>query len=122
MVLFFTVIDCMLVTCDYVTALDPDDRLLVMELRKRGLSDAVAVWSDPQVDWSASKLCILRSTWDYHSRFEEFSAWVDRVSRLTTVWNPPQLVRWNADKGYLRDLENAGVRIVPTAWAMRGKD
>jgi glutathione synthase/RimK-type ligase-like ATP-grasp enzyme len=116
------VIDCTLVTCDDVTHLDPDDRLLVTELVKRGFSVAAAVWSDPTVNWSASKICILRSTWDYHSRFEEFAAWIDRVSGLTTVWNPPELVRWNADKGYLRDLESAGVRTVPTVWATRGEN
>ncbi len=115
-------IDCTLVTCDDITGLDPDDRLLVTELDKRGLSVTAAVWSDPKVDWSKSKVCILRSTWDYHSRFAEFGAWIDRVSRLTTIWNPPELVQWNADKGYLRDLESAGVRTVPTVWARRGEE
>ena len=30
--------------------------------------------------------------------------------------NPLDVVRWNLDKGYLRDLEAAGVPIVPTQW------
>lgn len=115
------VTDCTFVTCDNVTRLDPDDRLLVSELDRRGVSAAAAVWSDPKVDWSDSKVCILRSTWDYHCRFGEFSEWIDRISRLTTVWNPPSLVRWNADKRYLRDLEMAGFPTVPTVWAKRGE-
>src|SRR5579862_442479 len=113
-------IDCTLVTCDDVPDLDPDDRVLAEELVRRGISIAVAVWSDGSVDWSDTKCCVLRSTWDYHRRFDDFTAWLDRVSRLTTVWNSPKLVRWNADKRYLLDLEEAGVRIVPTQWAIRG--
>jgi glutathione synthase/RimK-type ligase-like ATP-grasp enzyme len=116
-----SMIDCTLVTCDDVPHLDPDDRLLAEELVRRGLSVAVAVWSDGSVDWSDTKCCVLRSTWDYHRRFDDFAKWLDRVSRLTTVWNLPELVRWNADKRYLLDLEGAGVRIVPTLWAIRGE-
>jgi glutathione synthase/RimK-type ligase-like ATP-grasp enzyme len=114
-------IDCALVTCDKVPNLDRDDRLVATELANRGVSVAAAVWSDPDVDWSNSKTCVLRSTWDYHSRFDEFIEWLDRISPLTTVWNPPELLRWNADKRYLRDLEAVGVRIVPTVWARRGE-
>lgn len=112
--------DCLLVTCSEVENLDPDDRLLAEELAKRGVSVGSAVWSDPTVDWSSSKLCILRSTWDYHRRFQEFSEWLGLISAVTTVWNPPELVRWNADKRYLRELEATGVRTVPTVWARRG--
>lgn len=114
-------IDCTLVTCANLTDLDPDDRLLAAALDKGGFSVAAAVWSDPKADWSNSRICILRSTWDYHSRFREFTEWIDRVSRVTTVWNPPDLVRWNADKRYLRDLEMSGFPTVPTVWAKRGE-
>ena len=32
------------------------------------------------------------------------------------VANPPATLRWNLDKRYLRDLEEAGVPTVPTQW------
>ena len=35
------------------------------------------------------------------------------------VWNPPALVRWNAHKSYLRDLEAADAAVLPTAWLSR---
>jgi glutathione synthase/RimK-type ligase-like ATP-grasp enzyme len=34
--------------------------------------------------------------------------------------NPDVVVRWNADKRYLRDLARAGVTTVPTRWMERG--
>lgn len=101
--------------------LDPDDRLLMRELRKRGLSVSVEVWSDPRVAWGASRLCILRSTWDYYGRYREFAAWVERAASGTALRNDPHLLEWNAHKSYLRELERGGVPVVPTAWPARGE-
>lgn len=114
-------LDCTLVTCEQVPALDDDDRLLADELRSRGLAVAIGVWSDPLVDWAASRLCLLRSTWDYHRRYDEFLAWVRRASAVTTMRNEPSLVCWNSHKSYLLDLQRLGVPIVPTAWFRRGE-
>jgi glutathione synthase/RimK-type ligase-like ATP-grasp enzyme len=113
--------DCTLVTCALVPDLDPDDRLLQREMQRRGLDVSVEVWSEPQTDWSASTLCVLRSTWDYHVRYDEFVSWIDRASAVTRLQNGPHLLKWNADKSYLRALQERGVPIVPTAWVARGE-
>ena len=114
-------IDCTLVTCDLVPGLDPDDRLLVDELRRRGLTVASAVWSDPRVDWGQSRLSVVRSTWDYHSRYGEFAEWIDQVSEVTAIRNDAPMLCWNMHKSYLRDLEVRGIPVVPTAWVRKGK-
>jgi glutathione synthase/RimK-type ligase-like ATP-grasp enzyme len=113
-------VDCIVATCELVPRLDPDDRMLVTELRKRGVSVSIAVWNDPRVDWGAAALCLVRSTWDYHRRYDEFLTWIERIASLTVVKNDPQLLRWNAHKSYLRDLERRGVPVVPTLWLERG--
>jgi len=65
---------------------------------------------------------VIRSCWDYHTRLEEFTRWLDRVTALgLPIWNPPALLRWNADKVYLRDLAGRGIPIVPTRWVSRGE-
>ena len=46
--------------------------------------------------------------------------WAERAGALCPLWNPPEVLRWNTHKGYLRDLEARGVAIVPTAWLARG--
>lgn len=111
--------DCTLVTCAMVPELDPDDRLLSRELGRRGLTVSVEIWNDPRVDWSASRLTVLRSTWDYHRRYHDFIAWIAEASSLTVIKNELSLLRWNAHKSYLRDLERLGVPIVPTVWVER---
>jgi glutathione synthase/RimK-type ligase-like ATP-grasp enzyme len=59
----------------------------------------------------------VRSCWDYHHRPHEFHAWLDRLAAEgARVFNPVPLLRWNADKRYLRDLAEAGIEVIPTAW------
>jgi hypothetical protein len=114
-------LDCTLVTCEIVPELDPDDRRLLYELRGRGLRVSIARWDDPHADWAASRMCILRSTWDYHRRYRDFVAWIGKTSALTIIKNDLGLLSWNAHKRYLRDLERVGVPIVPTVWVGRGE-
>jgi glutathione synthase/RimK-type ligase-like ATP-grasp enzyme len=102
-----------LVTCSALPDLDPDDRLVIEPLRARGVDAVPAVWDDPAVDWSGFDLVVVRDTWDYMPRLTEFLAWADTVPALR---NPAPVLHWNTHKGYLRDLEAAGVPVTPTTW------
>jgi glutathione synthase/RimK-type ligase-like ATP-grasp enzyme len=82
----------------------------------------IADWDDPAVDWTRFDAALLRSAWDYTERLTEFLAWVEQVSALTVLVNPPEVVRWNCDKHYLRELAAAGVPVVPTHFAEPGMD
>ncbi|BEP15947.1 hypothetical protein acdb102_42580 [Acidothermaceae bacterium B102] len=99
---------------------DPDPDLdavpAVAALAARGLSASIVAWTDPQVDWSAFTMVLLRSTWNYTAHYAAFLRWLDHVEGVSTVRNPPSLVRRNADKRYLADLERVGVPIVPTSF------
>jgi glutathione synthase/RimK-type ligase-like ATP-grasp enzyme len=107
-----------LVTCAEVPDLDPDDAPLLPALADRRISAEPAAWDDPCVDWSAFDLAVLRSTWDYAGRLVEFLAWAQAVPRLA---NAADVVRWNTDKRYLRELAQVGVPVVPTAFAGPGE-
>jgi glutathione synthase/RimK-type ligase-like ATP-grasp enzyme len=101
--------------------LSPDDRLAAAELTRRGIEVQPAVWDDPKIDWSTFDQAVLRSCWDYHRRLPEFLGWLDRIERAgVPLWNPPSLVRFNADKAYLEALAVAGVPVVPTLRLERG--
>lgn len=110
-----------LVTAEHVPELDPDSRLLLGPLEELGVDVEIATWSDPEVDWSRFDAVVVRSTWDYHHREEEFLAWIDRVEPLAPMVNPAPVLRWNAHKTYLRDLGERGVPIVETLWLGRGE-
>ncbi|MBD5787192.1 hypothetical protein IF650_13490 [Cellulosimicrobium terreum] len=102
-----------LATCSVLPDLDPDDAPLVGALANRGVTAEPTVWDDPDVDWDAYAAVVVRSTWDYSARRDEFVAWAERVPRLL---NAADVLRWNTDKGYLRELDAAGVPVIPTLW------
>lgn len=108
-----------LATCDWLPELIPDDAPLVAAFEDAGVAAVPAVWSDPAVDWSDFDLVLVRTTWDYTVRREEFVAWAERVAQSVPLWNPPETIRWNSEKGYLRDLDARGAPVVPTAWVER---
>lgn len=111
----------LLASCVELPEPDPDESLLVEALRRRGVEARVAAWDDASVDWGAARACVIRSTWNYHHRRDDFVAWANRVGEVTRLFNPPRIVAWNSDKSYLRDLERAGIAIAPTAWIDRGE-
>lgn len=103
-------------------ALDEDMPPLVAALRAQGIEVETPDWDDPAVDWSRYDLAVLRSTWDYADRIDEFLGWADRCDASTRLVNSPAVVRWNTDKHYLLDLERAGVPVVPTRFVEPGAE
>jgi glutathione synthase/RimK-type ligase-like ATP-grasp enzyme len=100
-----------------LATLNADDGLLIPALAARGVQASAAVWDDPAVDWTTFRAVVIRSCWDYHLRHDAFLAWVARLERAgVAVFNSPAVIRWNAEKTYLRDLAGRGVRVVPTRW------
>jgi glutathione synthase/RimK-type ligase-like ATP-grasp enzyme len=93
-----------------------DDAPLLEALRERECDAALERWDDTHVDWSAFDAVVLRTTWDYMDRLDDFLAWCARVTEVSTLFNPLPVVEANIRKTYLRDLREAGVPIVPTRW------
>src|SRR3954469_21846537 len=103
-------------THDKLEGLTPSDQLAADELTRRGAVVTPVPWTAP-ADWSRFDAVVIRATWDYYKRPADFQAWLQSLERQRVpLWNPPSLATWNMHKGYLRDLEHAGVPVVPTAW------
>ena len=100
--------------------LDEDGPALLRALAEHGLKGEPVVWSDPRVDWSGYDLVVVRSTWDYHLRRDEFVSWAYRVGDVTRVANSADVLAWNTDKTYLHTLQDAGLPVVPTQWLVPG--
>jgi hypothetical protein len=107
-------------TCVNPPDADPDEVYLRDGLRGAGVDAQVWAWDDPAFDARGFDLVVLRSTWNYYKAADRFLEWCDAAARTTRVMNPADVVRANAHKGYLRELEGRGLPVVPTAWVARG--
>jgi hypothetical protein len=114
------VLDVALVTCASVPHGDDDDHLLGAALTRLGVSAAFVCWDDPDARWPAAGMVVVRSTWDYFERLDAFLGWADYVGSVTTLRNDASIIKWNAHKGYLLELEEQGVDIVPTRFVRAG--
>jgi glutathione synthase/RimK-type ligase-like ATP-grasp enzyme len=100
-----------LATCAELPELEDDDRLLLPALAELGLEAEPVVWDDPSADWGRYELTVIRNTWDYVGRREQFLGWARSAGRVA---NPPGVLEWSTDKRYLAELRAAGLAIVPT--------
>ncbi|HEX7374906.1 MAG TPA: hypothetical protein VF277_08020 [Steroidobacteraceae bacterium] len=111
-----------LVSAREALPLDEDMPLLVPALESLGARVDTPAWDDAAVDWARYDVAVLRSTWDYVERIDEFLAWAERTSAATRLCNAPPVVRWNTDKHYLAHFERRGVAVVPTRFVEPGAD
>jgi hypothetical protein len=100
---------------DHNTAVSNEDDHLIEFLSKKGLYVVKEIWNDTAVSWDSYDLVIIKSPWDYFNLIVEFYAWLDKLSNLNvSVLNPLNIIKWNADKHYLQDIEQAGLHVTPT--------
>lgn len=108
-----------LASCQDLPDWEVDDQPLREELARRA-SFEEHPW-DAQVDWSRFDAVLIRTTWDYSERVQDFVRWAEHVGRASRLFNPVEVVRWNTDKRYLRQLEQRGVPMAPTLWIEPGQ-
>jgi hypothetical protein len=105
---------------DQLEELPPSDRLASESLAAMGADVKVIVWDNPRANWKSFDAVVIRCTWDYHLKPRAFRSWIQKVRRLTSLFNPPDILLWNMDKNYLRDLADNGIPIPPTVWLPGG--
>ena len=98
----------------YVDQVLLEDRLLQTALEEQGLKVLRKDWSDKFFDWKTTRYAIFRTTWDYFERFNEFFKWLEKTKSKTTFINSLDIISWNIDKHYLKDLSNNGINIAST--------
>jgi glutathione synthase/RimK-type ligase-like ATP-grasp enzyme len=107
--------------CAYLTLEDRGDfciydQLTFAPLHGLGWQVEEIPWTRASVDWSAYDVVVVRSTWDYQNDLPRFLSVLESIEDQTRLLNPLPICRWNAHKGYLAELERAGVRTVPTVF------
>jgi glutathione synthase/RimK-type ligase-like ATP-grasp enzyme len=109
-----------LVTAAAAAGLDSDLEPLRQAFIDLDVPVVVVDWDDASADWGRFDAVILRSTWDYVDRFDEFVVWLDRIESQTRVINGRNAIGWNIDKHYLAELAAVDVPVVPTLFVEVG--
>ncbi len=111
---------CAFLTMDQLDDFEHYDYMLNEPLAKLGWEVSEISWQERQVDWNRFEAVVIRTPWDYHHNYRDFLKVLEEIDRSSArLENPLELIRWNIDKTYLRDLENDGLPIVPTEWGSK---
>lgn len=129
-----------LLTCRHHDHIDyASEGRLMQELVRQGavvtliawteLIDLVARESGEQIQYidatqSEFDAIVLRTTWDYWDRLEQFRAFLEGcvVEDEAELFNKAKTALANLDKTYLQQLQSAGVPIVPTIFVTKDSE
>ena len=105
----------------YIEQILLEDGLVQRALEKKGLKVIRKSWDAKDFDWTQSRYAIFRSTWDYFDRFDEFFNWFEKTRKILEFINCPEIIYWNLDKHYLKDLKQSNINIPPTIFIEKGE-
>jgi glutathione synthase/RimK-type ligase-like ATP-grasp enzyme len=84
-------------------------------MNKNGWECEFIPWDQSNINWNNFDLAIIRSTWDYQGRIKEFLEVLENINSSNCILeNSLELVKWNIDKSYLKELSQKGIQIVPS--------
>ena len=93
------------------------DELLIPHFEERGWQVHTVSWHNKAVTWDDYQYVIVRSTWDYQQHSEDFIQCLNAIEQSqATLLNPLNLIKWNLEKYYLKDLQKQGVETIATLW------
>lgn len=107
-------------SCSDLPEWEIDDQSFFDELTRQNINYQILPW-DSDTDWNQFDICLLRTTWDYQERIDEFLLWIEAVSEQTQLINSKSIIQWNSHKRYLQELEQAGITIAPSEWLLKGE-
>jgi glutathione synthase/RimK-type ligase-like ATP-grasp enzyme len=91
------------------------EQLLLPALEALGMKVSICVWDAPELDWTKFDAIVIRCPWDYHEKLPAFLAWLQHLAQLQLkVVNDLATLRWNLNKNYLFELQNAGLALIPS--------
>jgi glutathione synthase/RimK-type ligase-like ATP-grasp enzyme len=104
-----------LLTCEKLPDLTPQDRPLIAQLARHDITATAVIWDDPSINWNDFDYLVFRNTWDYFEKETEFNLWLDQIEKLgIKTLNPIAIIKQNKHKFYLREMEQQGIKILPT--------
>ena len=106
---------CAFLTISDLSEFECYDHLLIEPMKSNGLELSFLPWDEKDIDWNDYDYVIVRSTWNYQSRLNDFIGVLNKIENSNAMLiNPIEAIKWNIKKSYLIDLEKRGVSIIPS--------
>ena len=106
---------CAFLTIKDLSEFECYDDQLISPMNKNGWECEFIPWDQSNINWNNFDLAIIRSTWDYQGRIKEFLEVLENINSSNCILeNSLELVKWNIDKSYLKELSKKGIQIVPS--------
>jgi glutathione synthase/RimK-type ligase-like ATP-grasp enzyme len=99
------------------TRLDSAEDQVIEALKQMGHQASYLPWDAPLSRLKEHDLLVVKTAYNYYRALSEFTAFLDRAQGAgLAMVNSPELVRWNMEKTYLKELEAKGFSPPPTMW------
>ena len=106
---------CAFLSMDDLGSYVNDDALAIQQLRELTWELQTISWRAPDVNWDAFDIVVIRSPWDYMDAPDLFLTVLESINASDArLENSLDIIRWNIDKHYLKDIEQQGIPVVPS--------
>lgn len=110
---------CAYLTMDDMGDFVSDAELSIASMAELGWAVEMVPWRR-NTDWDVYDLVYICTPWDYQDDVDAFMDVLEAIERSSALLvNSLDLVRWNLEKTYLRELEMRGADIVPSRFFER---
>ncbi len=101
-----------------IDAFEHDNQITALRVGLAGRAEVVDIdWRAPLDELGQFDAALIGTAWDYTAAKDEFLARLEALEAAgVVVCNASEVVRWNADKLYLKDLAARGAPSIPTLW------
>lgn len=107
-------------TSEQYAALTPQDQVFPTALGDQGVDSQIVIWNQitpAELKEQGFTTVWLRSVWDCWEHTQEFMTWLRQIAEQDlTLVNPFDIIQWNSNKEYLRQLQKKGVAMIPTQY------
>ncbi len=111
---------CAFLTMDDMSDFVTDADLSIAPMNALGWDVQMVPWRARNAGWDDFELVYICTPWDYPDDVHGFLDVLEEIDRSSAkLVNSLDLVRWNLEKTYLRELESHGAAVVPSLWYSR---
>lgn len=111
---------CVFLSMDSFDGFVVSDHFLFEPMKQKGWDVQEISWRAKDVNWSDYDVVVVRSTWDYMKDKEAFLKVLEEIDQSDAhLENSLDILGWNIEKTYLKEVEERGVACIPTLWCER---